>query len=101
MFPILSGYPTSIGSAGLYASGGHSPSCVSSGRLASRSGESHARASVACFLLWSRLVAAVPFRSTPLVLGSTYPSSWLASCCDWETPPFDALAIVPAAPPAL
>ena len=70
MFPILSGYPTSIGSAGLYASGGHSPSCVSSGRLAGRSGESHARASVACFFLCSRLVAAVPFRLTPLVTGA-------------------------------
>ena len=78
MFPILSGYPTSIGSAGLYASGGHSPSCVSSGRL----GESHARASVACLFLSSRLVAAVLFCLTPLITSAALPSSWLASCCD-------------------
>ena len=91
----MSGYPTSIVTAGLYASGGHSPSCVSSGRLADRSGESHARA-LACFFRCSRLVAAVLFRLTPLVTGAPCPSSWQASCCDWVAPPFDAVRIRPS-----
>ena len=82
MFPILNGYPISIGTAGLYTSGGHFPSCVSSGRLAGRSGESHARASVACFFRCSRLVAVGLFRLAPFVTGASYPSPWLASCCD-------------------
>ena len=75
---------------------GHSPSCVSSGRLAGRSGVSHARASVACLFLCSRLVAAVLFRLTPLITGAAYPSSWLAFCCDCVTPPFDAVRVRPS-----